>query len=82
MKGLYIWLFAGYKQSRVQALLKVYWDSDRTYSLTVNIRIQIVVDTSGFLYSAYKKYVQDPDCYNQRSEKKKIKNGTKLKLTR
>jgi hypothetical protein len=26
--------------------------------------------------------MQDPDCYNQRSEKKKIKNGMKLKLRR
>jgi hypothetical protein len=54
--------------------------SDRTYSLTVNIRVQIVVDTSGFSYRAYKKYMQDPDYYDRRSEKKKIKNGMKLKL--
>jgi hypothetical protein len=33
-----------------------------------------------FLYSAYKKYVQDEECYDQRSKKKRIKNGTKLKL--
>ena len=26
--------------------------------------------------------MQDPDCYDRRSEKKKIKNGTKLKLRR
>jgi hypothetical protein len=80
-KGLYIWLFAGYKQSRLQALWKcIETVSDGTYSLTVNIRVQIIVDTSGFSYSAYKKYVQDPNCYDRRSEKKKIKNGTKLKL--
>ena len=82
-KGLYIWLFAGNKQSRVQALWKrIGIVSDETYSFTVNIRVQIVVDTSGFSYSAYKKYVQYPDCYDRRSEKKKIKNGTKLKLRR
>ncbi|XP_066338503.1 uncharacterized protein [Miscanthus floridulus] len=31
--------------------------------------------------SAYKKYVQDLECYGRRSEKK-MKNGTKLKLRR
>jgi len=45
-------------------------------------RLQIVVDTSNFWYSAYKKYVEDPKCYGQRSEKSKIKNGKKLKLKR
>ena len=80
-KGLYIWLLAGHKQSRVQALWKrIEIVSDRTYSFIVNIRVQIIVDTSGFSYNAYKKYVQDPNCYDRRSEKKKIKNGTKLKL--
>ena len=82
-KGLYIWLLAGNKQSRVQALWKrIEIVSDITYSFTVSIRVQIVVDTTGFSYNAYKKYVQDPDCYDRRSEKKKIKNGTKLKLRR
>ena len=81
-KGQYIWLFAGYKQSRLQALWKcIEIVSDGTYSLTVNIRVQIIVDTSVFSYNAYKKYVQDPDCYDRRSEKK-IKNGMKLKLRR
>ena len=56
--------------------------SDGTYSFTVNILVENIVDTSGFSYSAYKKYVKDPDCYDRRSEKKKIKNGTKLKLKR
>ena len=56
--------------------------SDGTYSFTVNILVKNVVDTSGFSYSAYKKYVQDPDCYDRKSEKKKIKYGTKLKLRR
>ena len=56
--------------------------SDGTYSFTVNILVKNVVDTSGLSYSAYKKYVQDPDCYDRRSEKKKIKYGTKLKLRR
>jgi len=54
--------------------------SDGTYSFTVNILVKNVVDTSGFSYSAYKKYVKDPDYYDRRSEKKKIKNGMKLKL--
>ena len=45
--------------------------SDRNYSFTVNIRVEIVVDTTGFLYSAYKKYVQDPESYDRRSEEKK-----------
>ena len=54
--------------------------SDGTYSFIVNILVENVVDTSGFSYSAYKKYVKDPDCYDWKSEKKKIKNGTKLKL--
>jgi hypothetical protein len=53
--------------------------SDGTYSFTVNILVEIIVDTSAFSYNAYKKYVKDPDCYDRRSEKK-IKNGTKLKL--
>ena len=53
---------------------------DRTYSFTFNIRVENVVDTTGFSYSAYKKYVQDPECYDRRSETKKIKYGTKLKL--
>ena len=48
----------------------------------VNILVEDVVDTSGFSYNAYKKYMKDPDCYDRRSEKKKIKNGTKLKLRR
>ena len=82
-KGLYILLFAGYKQRRLQALWKcIEIVSDGTYSLTVNILVQIIVDTSVFSYNAYKKYVQDPDCYDRRSEKKKIKNGMKLKLRR
>ena len=82
-KVLYIWLFAGYKQSRVQAIWKLFeMVSDGTYSFTVNILVKNVVDTSGFSYSAYKKYVQDPDCYDRKSEKKKIKYGTKLKLRR
>ena len=55
--------------------------SDGTYSFTVNILVENIVDTSGFSYSAYKKYVKDPDCYDRRS-KKKIKNGMKLKLRR
>ena len=80
-KGLYIWLFVGYKQSRVQAIWKLFEIvSDGTYSFTINILVENVVDTSGFSYSAYKKYVKDPDCYDWKSEKKKIKNGTKLKL--
>ena len=45
-------------------------------------RLQIVVDTSIFWYSAYKKYVEDPECYDRRSEKSKIKNGKKLKIKR
>ena len=82
-KGLYIWLLAGHKQSRVQALWKLFEIvSDGTYSFTVNILVEIVVDTSGFSYIAYKKYVKDLDCYDRRSEKKKIKNGTRLKLRR
>ena len=82
-KGRCIGLFAGNKQSRVQALWKrIEIVSDGTYSFTVNIHVQIVVDTSGFSYNAYKKCVQDPNRYDRRSEKKKIKNGTKLKLRR
>jgi hypothetical protein len=53
--------------------------SDKTYSFIVNIFVEIIVDTSGFSYNTNKKYMKDPDCYDQRSEKK-IKNGTKLKL--
>uniref|UniRef100_A0A0E0DKP7 Uncharacterized protein n=1 Tax=Oryza meridionalis TaxID=40149 RepID=A0A0E0DKP7_9ORYZ len=34
-----------------------------------------------FSYSAYRKYVVDPECIDRRSEKKK-KNGTTLKLKR
>lgn len=44
--------------------------------------LQVVVDTSIFWYSAYKKYVEDPECYDRRSEKSKIKNGKKLKIKR
>jgi hypothetical protein len=82
-KGLYIWLLARHKQSRVQALWKLFEIvSDGTYSFTINILVEIVVDTSGFSYNAYKKYVKDPNCYDRRSKKKKIKNGMKLKLRR
>jgi len=42
-------------------------------------RLQIVVDTTIFWYSAYKMYVEDPECYDRRSEKSKIKNGKKTK---
>jgi hypothetical protein len=35
-----------------------------------------------FSYSAYKKYLKDPKCYDRRSEKKKKKYGMKLKLRR
>jgi hypothetical protein len=81
-KALYIWLLEGHKQSRVQALWKLFeLVSDRTYSFTVNILVEIIIDTSGFSYNVNKKYVKDPDCYDRRSEKK-IKNGTKLKLRR
>jgi hypothetical protein len=52
------------------------------YSFIVNILVEIIIDTSGFSYNVNKKYVKDPDCYDRRSEKKKIKNGTKLKLRR
>jgi hypothetical protein len=45
------------------------------------IVVQIVVDTTCFPYNAYKKYLKDPECYDQRSEKK-MKYGTKLKLRR
>ena len=45
--------------------------TDRNYSFTVNIHVEIIVDTTGFSYSAYKKYVQDPESYDRRSEKKK-----------
>ena len=50
--------------------------------LQLTYLLKMVVNTSGFLYSAYKKYVKDPDYYDRRSEKKKIKNGMKLKLRR
>ena len=33
-------------------------------------------------YSAYKKYVEDPDCYDRRFESKKKKYGTKLHVRR
>jgi hypothetical protein len=33
-------------------------------------------------YSAYRKYVEDPKCYDRRSEKKKKQWGTKLRLRR
>jgi hypothetical protein len=59
----------GHKQSRVQALWKLFEIvSDKTYSFTVKILVEIVIDTSGFLYNAYKKYVKDPDCYDRRWE--------------
>jgi hypothetical protein len=31
-------------------------------------------------YNAYRKYVEDPNCYDHRSEKKKQQWGTKLRL--
>jgi hypothetical protein len=33
-------------------------------------------------YNTYRKYMEDPDCYNRRSEKKKQQWGTKLRLRR
>jgi hypothetical protein len=33
-------------------------------------------------YSTYKNYIENPNSYDRRSEKKKIKNGKKLKLRR
>jgi hypothetical protein len=57
--------------------------SDGTYSFTVNIRVQINCCWHyDFSYNTYKKYVQDPKCYDRRSEKKKMKHGTKLQLMR
>ena len=50
--------------------------------LQLIILVENVVDTSGFSYSAYKKYMKDPDSYDRRYEKKKIKNDTKLKIER
>jgi hypothetical protein len=42
--------------------------------------VQIVVDTTSFSYNAYKKYLKDPECYDQRYGKRKMKYGTKLKI--
>jgi hypothetical protein len=79
--GVHIWLLEGRKQRRLQTLWKrIEIVSDETYSFTVNICVLTVVKTSGFWYSAYKKYVQDPTTYDRRSEKKKIKYGPVLQV--
>jgi hypothetical protein len=48
-KGRCIWLFAGFKQRRVQGFWKrIAIISDGTYSFTLNIRVKFVVHTTGF----------------------------------
>ncbi len=37
-------------------------------------------NTSVIWCSAYRKYAKDPECYDRRSKKSKIKNSKKLKL--
>jgi hypothetical protein len=43
------------------------------------ICIQIVVITC-LSYSAYKEHVADPQCYDRRTEKCKLKNKNKIKI--
>jgi hypothetical protein len=77
-KDYHIWLLAGYKQRRVQGFWKLSAIvSENTYSFMHSTYVSNLSLTPVVSCSTY-KYLKDPDCYDQRSEKKKQKYGTKL----